>query len=167
MRALRRKLGLSQAQFASKFGFSLRTVQEWEQGRALPDRPGPSSKLNPHEFIGGFERLAITCLHGDADKRSSPGRPKRTPNPHCAAVGIDRAAPSNCRTGAQPNSSLVLPSLGPAALGLAVALVAAMARKPGDRPAGNRLALASKRLVSDLEISITWSLARWASEGLQ
>ena len=34
------------------------------------------SKLNPHEFIGGFERLAITCVHGDADKRSSPGRPK-------------------------------------------------------------------------------------------
>ena len=37
--AIRRKLGLSQAQFASKFGFSVRTVQEWEQGRALPDRP--------------------------------------------------------------------------------------------------------------------------------
>jgi putative transcriptional regulator len=39
VRALRRKLGLSQAQFASKFGFSLRTIQEWEQGRAIPDRP--------------------------------------------------------------------------------------------------------------------------------
>ena len=36
---LRRKLGLSQSEFASKFGFSVRTVQEWEQGRALPDRP--------------------------------------------------------------------------------------------------------------------------------
>src|SRR5579864_2127610 len=50
-----------------------------------------------------FERLAITCVHGDADKRSCPRRSKRTPNPHCAAVGIDRAAPSNCRTGALPN----------------------------------------------------------------
>jgi putative transcriptional regulator len=39
VRALRRKLRLSQAQFASKFGFNLRTLQEWEQGRALPDRP--------------------------------------------------------------------------------------------------------------------------------
>jgi len=39
VRALRRKLGLSQAQFASKFGFSVRTIQEWEQGRAIPDRP--------------------------------------------------------------------------------------------------------------------------------
>lgn len=39
LRAIRRKLGLSQAAFAKRFGFSVRTVQEWEQGRALPDRP--------------------------------------------------------------------------------------------------------------------------------
>ena len=37
--AIRRKLGLSQSEFAARFGFSVRTVQEWEQGRALPDRP--------------------------------------------------------------------------------------------------------------------------------
>src|ERR1019366_1361496 len=85
------------------------------------------SKRNPHEFIGGFERLAIACLHGDADKRSRPGRPKRTPNPHRAGAGIDRPAPSNRRAGAQPNSSLLLPSFGSAALDLAVALVAEMA----------------------------------------
>lgn len=36
-RALRRKLGLSQAQFAARFHFNLRTLQEWEQGRAFPD----------------------------------------------------------------------------------------------------------------------------------
>lgn len=39
VRAIRRKLGISQAQFARRFGFSVRTVQEWEQGRAIPDRP--------------------------------------------------------------------------------------------------------------------------------
>ncbi len=38
VRKLRRKLGLSQSQFARKFGFSVPTVQEWEQGRSLPDR---------------------------------------------------------------------------------------------------------------------------------
>jgi len=37
--AIRRKLGLSQSDFAARFGFSVRTVQEWEQGRAMPDRP--------------------------------------------------------------------------------------------------------------------------------
>jgi putative transcriptional regulator len=39
VRAIRKKLELSQAAFAKRFGFSLRTVQEWEQGRAIPDRP--------------------------------------------------------------------------------------------------------------------------------
>jgi len=39
VKAIRRKLGVSQAEFAARFGFSVRTVQEWEQGRALPDRP--------------------------------------------------------------------------------------------------------------------------------
>jgi len=71
----------------------------------------PSSKLDPHEFIGDFERLAIACFDGEADKRSGPDRAKRTPNPHRAAVGIDRTAPSNRRAGAQPNSALLLPPL--------------------------------------------------------
>jgi putative transcriptional regulator len=39
VKAIRRKLRLSQAQFAKRFGFSVRTVQEWEQGRAVPDGP--------------------------------------------------------------------------------------------------------------------------------
>ena len=37
VRALRSKLGLSQAEFASQYGISLRTLQEWEQGRTSPD----------------------------------------------------------------------------------------------------------------------------------
>jgi putative transcriptional regulator len=39
VQAIRRKLDMSQSEFATRFGFSVRTVQEWEQGRALPDRP--------------------------------------------------------------------------------------------------------------------------------
>ena len=39
VKAIRRRLRLSQAQFAARFGFSVRTVQQWEQGRAIPDRP--------------------------------------------------------------------------------------------------------------------------------
>jgi putative transcriptional regulator len=35
--ALRSKLGLSQSEFASQYGISLRTLQEWEQGRTSPD----------------------------------------------------------------------------------------------------------------------------------
>jgi putative transcriptional regulator len=39
VKAIRKKLKLSQADFARRFGFSVRTVQQWEQGRAVPDRP--------------------------------------------------------------------------------------------------------------------------------
>ena len=36
VRAIRRKIGLSQAAFAAHFGVSARTVQDWEQGRRVP-----------------------------------------------------------------------------------------------------------------------------------
>jgi putative transcriptional regulator len=39
VRALRRKLGLSQSAFAMKFGFQPATVKNWEQGRTRPDGP--------------------------------------------------------------------------------------------------------------------------------
>ena len=39
VRALRRKLGLSQSEFAAKFGFPPATLRNWEQGRTRPDRP--------------------------------------------------------------------------------------------------------------------------------
>src|SRR5882757_859240 len=37
--ALRRRLKLSQAEFANRFGFSVATVRNWEQGRVLADGP--------------------------------------------------------------------------------------------------------------------------------
>lgn len=40
VKGIRQKLGLSQAEFAQQFGFSVRTVQQSEQGWAVPDRPG-------------------------------------------------------------------------------------------------------------------------------
>ena len=43
VRALRARLGLSQAQFARRFGFTVDTVQQYEQGRRVPS--GPASTL--------------------------------------------------------------------------------------------------------------------------
>lgn len=37
VKAIRRKLGMSQAQFARSFGFALDAVQNWEQGRRRPE----------------------------------------------------------------------------------------------------------------------------------
>ena len=53
VRSVRRKLGLSQSQFAARFGFKPATVRNWEQGRTQPD--GPSRVL-----------LAVIAHHPDA-----------------------------------------------------------------------------------------------------
>ena len=37
VRSVRRRLGLSQAKFAARFGFALDAVRNWEQGRRHPD----------------------------------------------------------------------------------------------------------------------------------
>ena len=39
VRAVRRRLGLSQAAFAAKFGFQPAALRNWEQGRTRPDGP--------------------------------------------------------------------------------------------------------------------------------
>src|SRR3712207_2670549 len=36
--AIRRQLGLSQREFADRYGFSVRAVQDWEQNRRTPER---------------------------------------------------------------------------------------------------------------------------------
>jgi putative transcriptional regulator len=53
VQAVRRKLGLSQSQFAAKFGFQPATLRNWEQGRTRPD--GPARVL-----------LAVIARHPDA-----------------------------------------------------------------------------------------------------
>jgi putative transcriptional regulator len=53
VRALRHKLGLSQSEFAAKFGFQPGTLKNWEQGRTRPD--GPARVL-----------LAVIARHPDA-----------------------------------------------------------------------------------------------------
>jgi putative transcriptional regulator len=37
VKAIRKKLGMSQRQFAASFGFGLDAVQNWEQGRRRPE----------------------------------------------------------------------------------------------------------------------------------
>jgi putative transcriptional regulator len=39
VRGVRQKMGLSQAQFATKFGIPPATLRNWEQGRSHPDAP--------------------------------------------------------------------------------------------------------------------------------
>jgi putative transcriptional regulator len=39
VREIRTRMGLSQAQFATRFGFPPATLRNWEQGRSRPDGP--------------------------------------------------------------------------------------------------------------------------------
>lgn len=43
VRALRKRLGMSQEAFAGRYGLDVATVQNWEQGRTTPD--GPAATL--------------------------------------------------------------------------------------------------------------------------
>jgi putative transcriptional regulator len=50
VKAIRRKLGMSQAQFGACFGFGLDAVQNWEQGRRRPEGPARAFlKVIEHE----------------------------------------------------------------------------------------------------------------------
>ncbi len=53
VRSMRRKLRLSQSQFAARFGFAPASVRNWEQGRTRPE--GPARVL-----------LAVIAKHPDA-----------------------------------------------------------------------------------------------------
>jgi putative transcriptional regulator len=39
IKAIRGRLGLTQQQFATRFGFNITTLRHWEQGRRVPDGP--------------------------------------------------------------------------------------------------------------------------------
>lgn len=55
---IRKKLGLSQAAFAALMGVSLRTVQDWEQGRRKPSGPARSLLRIAEQFPEVFMQVA-------------------------------------------------------------------------------------------------------------
>lgn len=42
VKAIRGRLGMTQREFAVRFGFSVNTLRHWEQGRRVPDGPARS-----------------------------------------------------------------------------------------------------------------------------
>ena len=38
VRAVRRRLRMSQVEFSAAFGFNVATLRDWEQGRSIPDQ---------------------------------------------------------------------------------------------------------------------------------
>jgi putative transcriptional regulator len=61
VRTIRERLCLSQREFASRFGLSVKTLQHWEQGRTTPDRPA-IVLLKTIEVAPGAVDLAVLAL---------------------------------------------------------------------------------------------------------
>jgi len=62
VKAIRAKSGLSQSQFARRYGFSTRTLQDWELGRAKP----PSAVRAYLTVIDRFPKTVEKALLGAA-----------------------------------------------------------------------------------------------------
>jgi putative transcriptional regulator len=62
VKAIRAKSGLSQSQFAYRYGFSTRTLQDWELGRAQP----PSAVRAYLTVIDRFPKAVEKALLGAA-----------------------------------------------------------------------------------------------------
>ena len=62
VKAIRAKSGLSQSQFARRFGFSIRTLQDWELGRSQP----PSAVRAYLTVIDRFPETVEKALLGAA-----------------------------------------------------------------------------------------------------
>jgi putative transcriptional regulator len=75
VRATRKRLGLSQAAFAAKYGFQLATLRNWEQGRT--DGPAACVACRDRPASGSYGR------------RSPKGKLNREKPPSPAAGGED------------------------------------------------------------------------------
>ena len=68
IRAIRDKLGLSQAQFSSMIGISLSTLQNWEQGRRRPEGPARAllrvAEVNPKVVLEALTSLRREAREG-------------------------------------------------------------------------------------------------------
>lgn len=62
VKGLRHAIGLSQREFALKFGFSLKTLQKWETNERAPEGPARAYLMViseiPDEVSSAFERAA-------------------------------------------------------------------------------------------------------------
>jgi putative transcriptional regulator len=56
VKAIRRKLGLTQQAFAGRFGFSINTLRHWEQGKREPEGPTRAYLLVIDRAPGAVQR---------------------------------------------------------------------------------------------------------------
>ena len=73
--ALRRFIGLTQAQFAQAMAISVHTLRNWEQGRRHPDGPAHSTeKTKVHPYHSMREARIRSCSHSSNKRHSMRSR---------------------------------------------------------------------------------------------
>jgi len=92
VKAIRNRLGMTQARFSDTFGFSLDAIKHWEGGRRTPEAPARTlltvidknptavlTALNPAAFIAAVGSSERTTVHVSRHRKrqGSGGRAKR------------------------------------------------------------------------------------------
>jgi putative transcriptional regulator len=100
VKAIRNRLGMTQARFSNTFGFSLDAIKHWEGGRRTPEAPARTlltvidknptavlTALNPAAFAAavGSSKPATVLLRVSRKRQTSSGDTKR--KAHSAAGG--------------------------------------------------------------------------------
>ncbi len=102
VKAIRNRLGMTQARFSDTFGFSLDTIKHWEGGRRTPEAPARTlltvidknpaavlTALNPAAFAAAVGSSKPTNVHVKVDgkRQTSTGVTKRKTH---SAEGVKR-----------------------------------------------------------------------------
>src|SRR5271157_5917947 len=83
VKAIRNRLGMTQARFSDTFGFSLDAIKHWEGGRRTPEAPARTLLTviykNPAAFAAAVGSSKPTTVHVRVDRkrRTSSGVTKR------------------------------------------------------------------------------------------
>lgn len=99
VKAIRNRLGMTQARFSNTFGFSLDAIKHWEGGRRIPEAPARTlltvidrnpaavlTALNPAAFGAavGSSKPARVRVRGDRKRQTPSGVKRKT---HSAKAG--------------------------------------------------------------------------------
>jgi putative transcriptional regulator len=99
VKAIRNRLGMTQARFSNTFGFSLDAIKHWEGGRRSPEAPARTlltiidknpgavlAALNPTAFAAAVSSSKHTTIHAGVDRKRkiSSGIKRKT---HSAGSG--------------------------------------------------------------------------------
>src|ERR1700747_1021527 len=97
VKAIRNRLGMTQAKFSDMFGFSLDAIKHWEGGRRTPEAPARTlltvidknpaavlTALNPAAFAAAVSSSKSTTIHVSRHRKPQASRVVTRRNGHSA-----------------------------------------------------------------------------------